>query len=62
MGHSAGSGDRLARGAHSATYLSTEKPITQKTWDDIFADFDPEKFRNKETPKAKGKKAEKNLG
>lgn len=62
MGHSAGSGDRLARGAHSATYLSTEKPITQKAWDDIFADFDPEKFKKEGMPKAKGKKAEKNLG
>jgi len=45
MGHSAGSGDRLARGAHSATYLTTEQNISQEAWDNMFKDFDPEKFK-----------------
>ncbi|HXQ35036.1 MAG TPA: hypothetical protein VN843_13565 [Anaerolineales bacterium] len=45
MGHSAGSGDRLARGAHSATYLTTEQKISQEAWDRMFNDFDPEKFQ-----------------
>lgn len=45
MGHSAGSGDRLARGAHSATYLTTEQKISQEAWDVMFEDFDAEKFK-----------------
>ena len=36
MGHSAGSGDKLARGCVRASYLTTEKKISQKKWDSMF--------------------------
>lgn len=62
MGHSAGSGDRLARGAVSASYLTTEKKISDKKWDDIFKDFDPEKFQRDGMPKVKGTPKTSNLG
>lgn len=62
MGHSAGSGDRLARGAVSASYLTTEKPITKKKWDDMFKDFDPEKFQKEGMPKVKGTPKSSTLG
>ena len=48
MAHGSGSGDKLARGAHSATYLTTEKAITAKKWDAMFEDFDPVAFQEKE--------------
>ena len=48
MGHGLGSGDKLARGAVSATYLTTEKAITEKRWNAMFEDFDPEAFQKKE--------------
>ncbi len=52
MGHSAGSGDKLARGAVRASYLTTEKKISQKKWDAMFEDFDPEAFKNSESQKS----------
>jgi hypothetical protein len=52
MGHSAGSGDRLARGAVKASYLTTEKTITDKKWNDIFDGFDPEAFKNSDSQKS----------
>ena len=54
MGHSAGSGDKLARGAVKASYLTTEKKITQKKWDDMFGDFDPEKFQERRYAQGEG--------
>ncbi len=56
MAHSAGSGDRLARGATRAIYtVRDEKTISQKKWDEMFGDFDPKKFQE-EKPKVEGKK------
>jgi hypothetical protein len=53
MSHSAGSGDTLARGAIRATYaVRDEKSISQKKWDEMFADFDPEAFQKKDSQKA----------
>jgi hypothetical protein len=52
MGHSAGAGDKLARGAVRASYLTTEKKITEKKWDSMFADFDPEAFKKTDPQKA----------
>lgn len=52
-----GSGDKLARGAVKASYLTTEKTISQKKWDAMFEDFDPETF---EMPKIIGTAKEKN--
>ena len=43
-----GAGDKLARGMSSATYLTTEKKITDAKWDAIFDTFDPEAFQKKE--------------
>jgi hypothetical protein len=48
MAHGSGSGDKLARGARSASYLTTEKAITDKKWESIFKDFDPEGFAERE--------------
>jgi hypothetical protein len=48
MGHGSGSGDKLARGARSATYLTTEKAITDEKWNAMFEDFEPEAFTKKE--------------
>ena len=62
MGHSAGSGDKLARGAVKASYLTTEKKISAKTWDDIFKDFDAEKFQREGMPKVKGTPKTSRLG
>ena len=56
MAHGYGSGDKLARGAVSASYLTTEKKITDKKWNDIFGDFDPEAFQKKEPAKMEGEK------
>lgn len=51
---SAGSGDRLARGAVSATYLANEgNKITQDLWDKAFNDFDPEKFKKRKPRRKK---------
>jgi len=36
MGHSAGSGDKLARGAVRASYLVSETSITDKDWKRMF--------------------------
>lgn len=52
MAHTLGSGDRLARGAVSASYTVTEKKISQKKWNDMFKDFDPETFKNSDSQKA----------
>lgn len=63
MAHSAGSGDKLARGAVRATFLvRDEKTISQKKWDAMFEDFDPEKFKKEGMPKVKGKPADSDLG
>lgn len=62
MGHSAGSGDKLARGAVKASYLTTEKKISQEKWDEMFGDFDPEKFKKEGMPKVKGDPKKSNLG
>ncbi len=48
---SAGSGDKLARGAVKASYLTTEKSITDEAWARMFDDFDPEKFKNSDSQK-----------
>lgn len=42
----ANSGDRLARGANRANFQTTEGKIDQDAWDRMFADYDPEEFRN----------------
>jgi hypothetical protein len=54
----AGAGDKLARGAVKATYLVSENLMTQKKWDDIFGDFDPEEFKKNGMPKVAGEKKE----
>ncbi len=51
MAHGLGSGDRLARGAVSASYLTTEKKITDAKWDAMFDDFNPEEFAKNGLPK-----------
>lgn len=56
MAHGAGSGDKLARGAVKASYLTTEKAISQKKWDSMFEGFDPEEFMKKEQPTGNGEK------
>jgi hypothetical protein len=43
--NNAGAGDKLARGAVKASYLASEQSISQKKWDSIFGDFDPETFK-----------------
>ena len=48
MGHGSGSGDKLARGARSASYLTTEKAITDARWNAMFEEFEPEVFAKKE--------------
>ena len=63
MAHSAGSGDALARGAIRVTYtVRDEKTISQKKWDDMFKDFDPEEVKKKDMPKIKGTKPASSLG
>jgi hypothetical protein len=54
MAHGLGSGDRLARGAVSASYLTTEKKISDKKWSEMFDDFDPEEFKKTGMPKMEG--------
>ena len=51
MAHTLGSGDVLARGAVRASYLTTEKKITDEKWAEMFDDFDPEEFKKKGLPK-----------
>lgn len=52
MSRGAGSGDRLARGARSASYLADESgSVTEQKWNDIFTDFDPERFKAASKPK-----------
>jgi hypothetical protein len=59
----AGSGDKLARGASKASYIVTEdKRVSQEKWDDMFKDFDPEKFKKEGMPKVKGTPKTTNLG
>jgi hypothetical protein len=43
-----GQGDKLARGAIKATF--NMPLVTRKKWDDVFADFDPEKFKKEGMP------------
>jgi hypothetical protein len=46
MAKGAGSGDILARGGRKASYTTTEGGVSQKKWDDMFKDYEPEKFIN----------------
>ena len=46
MSHGAGSGDKLARGAVKAQFMTTEGGISQDKWAAAFDDFDAEKFKN----------------
>jgi len=54
MAKGAGSGDKLARGAIRATYTTTEGGVSNKKWDDMFADYDPERFKKNGLPKVEG--------
>ena len=40
-----GGGDCLARGAKSHTFQPAGSKTSQEAWDDIFKDFDAEKYR-----------------
>lgn len=45
MAHSAGSGDKLARGAVRAVYtVRDEVSVSDKKWKEMFGDFDKEAF------------------
>ena len=45
-----GNGDKLARGAVRASFLTNESNnITQDRWNKAFDDFDPEAFQEKES-------------
>jgi hypothetical protein len=46
MSNGAGSGDRLARGAHRAQFMTTEGGISDDKWAAAFEDFDVEAFKN----------------
>ena len=46
MSKGAGSGDKLARGAVSARFMTTEGGVTDKKWNDIFDGYDPVEFKN----------------
>lgn len=50
-----GGGDQLARGAARATFRPAEG-VSQKAWDKMFKDFDPEKFRSEGKENAGSKK------
>ena len=53
MAHGPGSGDSLARGAIRQTYaVRDEKTISQKKWDAMFKDFNPEEFKSKDSQKS----------
>jgi hypothetical protein len=62
VAHNVGSGDRLARGAVSATFtVRDEVSISQKKWNAMFEDFDLETFLE-EKPKVEGPKEETKTG
>ena len=44
MPKGAGAGDRLARGAVSARFCTTEGGMSQERWDEMFEDYNPEEF------------------
>jgi hypothetical protein len=46
MSNGAGSGDRLARGAHRAQFMTTEGGVSEDKWAAAFEDFDAEAFKN----------------
>ena len=46
MAKGAGSGDKLARGAISARFCTTEGGMSQEKWDQMFNDYNPEEFKN----------------
>lgn len=46
-------GDVLARGGAKASF-SQGKNVTRERWDDIFKDFDPEKYRRDAGPSSSG--------
>ena len=50
MSKGPGSGDKLARGAVKAQFMTTESSITDDKWARAFDDFDPEKFKNEPNP------------
>jgi hypothetical protein len=54
MAKGAGSGDKLARGAIRATYTTTEGGVTDKKWEEMFGDFDPDKFKKDGLPVVEG--------
>jgi hypothetical protein len=45
MSKGVGSGDKLARGAVRANFSTTDGGVSQEKWNDIFADYDPEKYK-----------------
>lgn len=46
MSKGVGSGDKLARGAVSARFSTTEGGMSQEKWNSMFDDYDPEEFKN----------------
>ena len=44
MSKGVGSGDKLARGAVSARFSTTEGGMSQEKWDSMFEDYNPEEF------------------
>ena len=46
MPKGAGAGDRLARGAVSARFCTTEGGMSQEKWNQMFNDYNPEEFKN----------------
>lgn len=50
-----GSGDRLARGAASATFLPPE--VSKDRWNEIFSDFSLEAFNAKKAEEEKEREA-----
>ncbi len=45
MSKGVGSGDKLARGAARAQFMTTEGGVSQDKWAQAFDDFDPEAFK-----------------
>jgi len=41
-----GGGDQLARGAAKVQFRPAGSKVTEKKWNDMFKDFDADKFRN----------------
>ncbi len=63
MAHSAGSGDRLARGATRAIYtVRDEVSVTDEKWNEMFGDFDPKKFQESKPNDPNAVKANSNGG